>query len=157
MNPLVQQSIETWQANNRINLMVLDELSPEALACTLSKRGGRTVALQFVHMHAVRLQWLQVCAPAVFKTQTKIDKEEPADKTLLKKGLTESANAIARWMETADDEGKLKGYKKGIIFLLGYMLAHEAHHRGSILLTVKQSGIKLSDKLKWEIWEWGKI
>jgi uncharacterized damage-inducible protein DinB len=157
MNPLVQQSIDTWQVNNRINLMLLDELGPEALACTLSKRGGRTVALQFAHMHDVRLKWLEVCIPAIFKTQARINKEEKIDKALLKRSLTASADAIAQWMQTAGDDGQLKGYKKGVIFLLGYMLAHEAHHRGSILLTVKQSGIKLSDKLKWEIWDWGKI
>ena len=157
MNPLIQQCIETWQVNNRINLMVLDELSNEALASTLSARGGRTVALQFAHLHNVRLKWLEVCVPAIFKTQTKIDKEEKTDKALLKKQLVASANAIAQWMATADDEGNLKGYKKGISMMLGYLLAHEAHHRGSVLLTVKQSGIKLSDKLKWEIWDWGKI
>ncbi len=157
MNPLIDQSIDTWRINNRINMMILEELGPDALECTLSKRGGRNVALQFAHMHSVRIQWLEVCAPAIFNTQTKIDKEGKIDKALLKKRLAESAEAIAQWMGTADDEGKLKGYKKGIIAMLGYMLAHEAHHRGSILLTIKQSGIKLSDKLKWQIWDWEKI
>ena len=157
MNPLIQQCIDTWQTNNRINLAVIDELPVEALEATLSDRGGRTIGLQLAHLHDVRLKWLEVCAPAIFKTQTKIDKDGKIDKSLLKKQLTASANAIADWMSTADDAGKLKGYKKGIVFLLGYFLAHEAHHRGSILLTAKQSGIKLSDKLKWDIWDWPKM
>ncbi len=157
MNPLVQQSIDTWLTNNRINMTMIDELPAEALEASLSKRGGRTIALQFAHMHDVRLKWLEVCVPALYKTQAKINKEGKVDKALLKKQLTSSANALADWMKTADDDGKLKGYKKGIVFLLGYFLAHEAHHRGSILLTAKQSGIKLSDRLKWEIWDWGKM
>jgi len=112
MNPLLQQSIETWQINNRINLMILDELNTEALASTLSKRGGRTVALQFAHLHNVRLQWLEVAMPAIYRTQTKINKEAILDAASLQKSLTASANAIAEWMATADEEGKLKGYKK---------------------------------------------
>ena len=137
--------------------MILDELSTEALASTLSTRGGRTVAVQFAHLHNVRLQWLEVSVPAIYKTQTKLNTEAILDAALLKKNLTASANAIAEWMGSADDDGKLKGYKRGVIFLLSYMLAHEAHHRGSILLTIKQCGIKVSDKLKWGIWEWGKL
>ena len=123
MSPLIQQSIEAWQVNNRINLMILDELSAEALASTLSTRGGRTVAVQFAHMHNVRLQWLEVSVPAIYKTQTKLNTEGNLDAALLKKTLTASANAVAEWMGTADDGGKLKGYKKGVIFLLSYICA----------------------------------
>jgi len=36
-------------------------------------------------------------------------------------------------------------------------ISHEAHHRGGILLTMKQCGIKIPDTLKWGIWEWNKI
>ena len=38
------QIIETWHINNRVNLMLIDAINEEGLNCTLSKRGGRTVA-----------------------------------------------------------------------------------------------------------------
>jgi len=41
--------------------------------------------------------------------------------------------------------------------LIGYTISHEAHHRGNILLTIKQRGFKLACELKWGIWEWNKI
>ena len=40
--------------------------------------------------------------------------------------------------------------------MLGYFIAHESHHRGSILLTLKQCGEKIPDAVKWGLWEWGK-
>jgi uncharacterized damage-inducible protein DinB len=40
--------------------------------------------------------------------------------------------------------------------MLGYFISHESHHRGSILLTLKQCGEKIPDAVKWGLWEWGK-
>ena len=54
--------IEAWQINNRVNVMVLDALTEDPLRSTLSTRGGRDVARQFAHMHAVRLRWLELAA-----------------------------------------------------------------------------------------------
>ena len=33
--------------------------------------------------------------------------------------------------------------------MLGYFISHESHHRGNILLTLKQSGEKIADTVKW--------
>jgi hypothetical protein len=41
--------------------------------------------------------------------------------------------------------------------MLGDLTVHESHHRGSILLTAKQTGHTLSEDLRWGIWAWGKI
>ena len=55
--------LEAWQTNNRINLFLLDRISDEGMRCTLSTRGGRDVARQFAHMHDVRLHHLEKRAP----------------------------------------------------------------------------------------------
>ena len=41
--------------------------------------------------------------------------------------------------------------------MLGYLIAHEGHHRGSILLTLKQSGHKVSTEIQFGIWDWAKL
>ncbi len=53
--------------------------------------------------------------------------------------------------------GNVKGFKRGVVTLLGYFIHHEAHHRGNILLTLKLCGYKLPTELQYGIWEWNKI
>ena len=40
---------------------------------------------------------------------------------------------------------------------LPYLVAHESHHRGNILLTPKTSGHKLDKDASYAIWNWDKM
>ena len=108
-------------------------------------------------VHNVRLQWLEICAKDIFKKYNLLDKEASFDRKVLRKSLEDSAKGIHELFSQGwDDGGKVKGFKKGLIPMLGYFIAHESHHRGSILLTLKQCGEKIPDAVKWGLWEWGK-
>ncbi len=160
------QLLDTWQINNRMNLLLMDNITDAGMLNSLSKpagmtpsgrRGGRTVYLQLVHVHNVRMQWLEVCANDICKKYKVLDKEAAFDRKALRKAFEDSAIGIEELFTLSwDDAGKVKGFKKGVIPLLGYFISHESHHRGNILLTLKQSGEKIPDAVKWGLWEWGK-
>jgi len=153
-----EQIIETWHINNRVHLMLIDAISDEGLHCTLSKRGGGTPAKQFTHLHNLRLWRLDKVDKDLLKGQSKIDTAGTIDKALLKKRLSESGAAIAKMIENGiDDGGKIKGFKRGVIPFLGYMISHESHHRGNILLTLKQCGHKIPKEVQYGIWAWNQI
>jgi len=153
-----EQIIKTWYINNRVNLKLIDAISDEGFNCSLSKRGGRTVALQFAHLHELRLWKLDRFAHELLGGQIKITKKEKINKSLLKKRLSESADAVAKWFEKViDDDGTIKGFKRGVVPMLGYLISHESHHRGSILLTLKQCGHKIPKAVSYEIWAWNTI
>src|ERR1700730_5326875 len=137
---LESQLVDTWNINNRINLYLLDAISPGGLGdCSASK--GRTVAEQIAHLHNVRLMWLKVCAPELMAGLEKIEKETSTDKKLLERGLKKSGQAMeAVFKKAIENGGKVKGFKPHVTAFLGYVIAHEAHHRGQIALSLKQSG-----------------
>ena len=105
-------------------------------------------------MNNVRLRWIEIAAKEIFKKYGSFDKDTPYDKKILKRSFEESGKAVEEFIDKSwDDGGKVKGFKKGLIPFVGYLIAHEGHHRGHAMLTLKQSGIKIPDNLKWGLWE----
>jgi uncharacterized damage-inducible protein DinB len=152
------QIIETWFINNRINLFLIDRISNEGMNCTLSQRGGRTVAQQFAHLHNVRMTWLEMLQKELSGKLKKIEREEAGNKNLLKKSFEASGNAIAEFFKQGmENDGKIKGFKRGVVPLMGYFITHDAHHRGNILQTLKQCGHKVDQQTQYGIWDWNKM
>lgn len=145
--------IDTWLIHSRINNYLLDAIDDDLLQRSAAK--GRSAGEQFAHMHNVRLMWLKVAAPDLFAQQTKIEKETPIDRQLLQRSLEDSAAAIAALLEQGIAAGKIKGFKPHPTAFVGYLISHESHHRGQLILMLKQAGHKIDAKVLYGLWEWG--
>jgi uncharacterized damage-inducible protein DinB len=145
---------DTWLLNNRVNLRLLGQLSDAQLAYASNPR-ARSVAEQFAHLHTVRLIWLEVAAPAGVPL-AKIEKGA-ATAPALRAALEASALALATAIAEVEQTGRMRGYKRGVAAFVGYLLAHEAHHRGQIVLHLKYAKMALDPKAGYELWEWEKI
>jgi uncharacterized damage-inducible protein DinB len=147
--------LEAWRTNNRINLYLFDRISDEGMRCTLSTRGGRDVARQFAHMHDVRLYHLEKRAPDLAEGLTPFRSKEHPDREAVRVALLSSGEAIGAFLAgLAEGKEKRRGFKKGIATTLAYFVSHESHHRGSILLTLKVSGHKVDQDTAYALWDW---
>ena len=149
------QLLETWEIHNRINLYLLDSIAPEALKSLASSK-GRTVAQQFAHIHNVRLMWLEQAAPEFAAELLKIPKEELHDIQMLRSSIENSGLAIKSLLaKSMQSGGKVKGFKPHATAFLGYLISHESHHRGQLVLSLKQAGHPVNKKVQFGLWEWG--
>ncbi len=151
----MEELIETWLIHNRIHLYLLDAIQPEHLA-SASPAKGRTVGEQFAHIHKVRLMWLKAGDPALHSAMCDIPKEQSQDKILLVSSLMASASAVAEMVRRRNAEGKrIPGFKPHNAGFLGYLISHESHHRGQIMLILKQAGHPVDKSTAFGMWEWG--
>lgn len=145
--------IETWEINNRINIYLLNAI-PEAHLTDISASKGRTVGEQLAHIHNVRLMWLKEAMPSLLATVQKIEKEN-ITKQLIIEQFAKSGEAVSLMLQKGFTDGRIKGFKPHPTAFAGYIIAHEAHHRGQVVLSLKQSGHHLDKKILFGLWEWG--
>lgn len=149
----MEQIIDTWEINNRINLYLLNAIDEENLT-SISASKGRTVGEQFAHIHNVRLMWLKASMPELLASTVKIEKDG-ITKNIISKQFSESGQAISELLKKSLETGTLKGFKPHPTAFLGYIVSHESHHRGQIVLSLKQSGHPVDKKVLYGLWEWG--
>lgn len=158
MDDVLEQLLETWRTNQRITLMLIDRIDEAGMGCTLSTRGGRTVARQLAHLHNVRVWHLQNRARDLAEGLEVFPTHDEPHRERLTAALTASAARIETFIaDCVAGRPRRRCLKKGIVATLGYFIAHESHHRGNILLTLKQSGHPLDVSTRNGIWNWDKI
>jgi len=152
---LQEQLVDTWRIAARITLYLLDAID-DAWLSDVAPTKGRSVGEQFAHLHNVRLMWLKSAAPELLDGLEKIEKDGATDRAVLRSALERSAEAVAALVErSAAGSGTVRGFKPHVSAFVGYLVSHEAHHRGQILVAMKGCGHRVDQKVAYGIWEWG--
>lgn len=147
--------VEAWRINVRTNEQLLDALPDEGLAARYSER-TRTVAAQFAHLHNVRLSHLERRGGGAPSSTKSFPRGAQPTRAQLEKALRVSDKAIAALLAEVAESGKVKSWGPRPTSFLGYLLAHEAHHRGLALVSLRLSGIKLPKDFTHGLWYWSK-
>ena len=148
--------LHAFDTNEKVNQFMLDNMPADAWRAEPANGKGRTVGAMVAHIHNVRVMWLKAAAKG-----SKIPDQLERDKVTIagaKKGLTESHAALRALIEAAmKSDGRIKGFKPDVASFLGYLFAHDAHHRGQVMMLARQTGHPLPQSAQFGMWEWGKL
>ena len=157
--------LEIWAANDRMNQLLLEHLDPRAWRAQPPGLKGRTIAAIFAHVHNIRRKWLRLSAPHL-KLPAQADRTRSTQKQL-KAAFAESAQRCSEMLacalaatparaKTFRRDGWAPSWPAGPT-MLAYMFAHEAHHRGQVLMLAHQLGYRLPVEVMAGMWNWDKL
>jgi uncharacterized damage-inducible protein DinB len=152
----IEQVLATWRDNEKINRFMLEAIPKEGLAAVpLLKDGkpgrGRDVGRMFGHMFDARWSHMRKKEKDAAGKMPEFEKGETPTRAKLLKALAVSGKAVELRLRGAIEAGETIHTKHPLNFL-AYLIAHDSHHRGQMLLALKQSGFKLTDDLRWGPW-----
>lgn len=149
--------LDTFAINERANQLLLANIAAEAWVSPPPSGRGRSIADMFAHIHNVRLMWLAAANKAA-KLPAKLDGDK-STREEIQAGLKASANAIHALLQKSLDDptGRVPNFKPDVVAFVGYLVAHDSHHRGQISMLARQVGHPVPPKAGFGLWEWGTL
>lgn len=150
---LPQSIVAAFETNDRITRYLIENLHKEAWTAKPPDGKGRNVAAIAAHIHNVRVMWLKATKAASIPEQLEKSTVTPAQAL---KALLASRDALVKVLQDAvNSDGRIKGFKPDVTGFVGYLIAHDAHHRGQISMLARQVGHPIPQKAMFGMWEWG--
>lgn len=132
-----------FEINDEMNHKLLAMICDEQFEWKPVK--GKTIRSNYVHIVGVRRMWTDDSSIPKLDWKT-------ATREQIFEGLNLSRVAMLSYIQKKRES--TRPIKVPFEVTFAYMIAHEAHHRSQIELTLRVNGADLSDEQSYILWEW---
>ena len=155
--------VAVWETSNRVTEFLFENLPKELWTKTIPGAPNRTIMMIAGHIHNARCMWLKMIGGQYgVKPPTSVDRRR-VTRTVLLQALKRSNKSMVEFINEAvgkADAVKMKipwsNIPPDITHVITYLIAHEAHHRGQIVLVARALGHRLPQNITAGLWQWKK-
>ncbi len=154
--------IAAWHTSHRVTVYLIENLPPELWSRSVPGSPRRTVRMIAAHIHNARCMWIKMLG-----TGHRIPIPRTVDGRLVRppelvRALSRSSEGITRLIRLGVARGGVvpraawQNFPTDLPHFLSYFVAHEAHHRGQLVMVARQLGHRLPSGVTAGLWQWTK-
>lgn len=154
-----------WRTNNRVTVFLVENLPNELWKAAVPGAPRRTVRMIAGHIHNARSMWIKTLGSEHgIEVPAAVNRHRVEPQELIP-ALGRSSRGILSLLNLGCDHGgsipvsasyTWRNLPLDVGHVLTYFVAHEAQHRGQIVMLARQLGYRLPDEVTGGLWQWSK-
>ncbi len=157
-----QDLIAAWHTNHRVTVYLIENLPLELWSMNVPGSPRRTIRMLAAHIHNTRCMWIKMIGARHGVVVPRSVDGRVVRPSELKRALERSSRGIVELIQLARLRGGAippaawQNFPTDLVHFLSYFVAHEAHHRGQLVMLARQLGHRLPLEVTAGLWQWKK-